>query len=62
MHNGQMLDELDLLVSGVVYRSYQAQRERFPDVSPERWRAIFPNWQSLEAQYQAELGIPSVEN
>jgi hypothetical protein len=62
MHNGHMLDELDQLVSGVVYRSYYAQRERFPDVSPERWRAIFPNWQELEAQYQSELGIPSVEN
>lgn len=43
------------LVSDLVYASYRAQRDNSPEVTPERWGAIFDDSADLEARYQREL-------
>lgn len=53
----------DCLVSGdwlkahehdLVYHSYVFNRQRSPDIKPEEWSSIFPNFTDLEERYQRE--------
>jgi hypothetical protein len=43
----QIADEL-------TYRSYRYNRERFPEIPPERYVMAYPNGAELEKRYQAE--------
>ena len=41
----------------LLYIGYATNRDQRPDISPERWAAIFPHAEALEAKYQAERAI-----
>ncbi len=45
--SGSIVDEL-------TYRSYAANRQLSPEITPERWTAVYPNALSLEERYQQE--------
>jgi len=43
-------------VDELTYENYSANRERSPEITPERWARIYgPSAVQLEARYQAEL-------
>lgn len=49
---GEVVDEL-------TYRSYVANRQNAPDISPERWKAVYgPSVDAMEEKYQASLNEP----
>jgi hypothetical protein len=43
------------LIADATYDSYVYNRENAPDITPEQWERIFPDWQEYEKQYQSEL-------
>ena len=44
------------IVDELTYRSYAYNRERSPEVSPERWEKVFgPQAKQMEMRLQAEL-------
>jgi len=43
-------DDIDFLK----YRSYAHNRSTNPDISPERWRSLFPDFDRFEAKYERE--------
>lgn len=49
LDRGSIIDEL-------TYRSYAHNRQLSPQVTPERWQAIYPNALHLEERYQEEGG------
>jgi len=49
-------NDIDILVSELDYQCYKYNRTISPDVSPDRWRAIFGNRvDNLEKRYQDEI-------
>ena len=46
----------------LLYIGYATNRDQRPDISPERWAAIYPNAEALEAKYQAEKAITKARN
>lgn len=46
------------VVNELVYASYKANRDRNPEVTPERWRLVYQDADvdALEARYQREKG------
>lgn len=49
---GKMSDKQ--LVDRLTYSSYKFNRLRSPQISPQRWAAIFPQGPALEAMFQME--------
>ena len=45
------------LVDELTYISYAHNRKLSPEVSSERWAAIYPNAAAMERRYQEELGV-----
>lgn len=43
-------------VDDLIFASYRAQRLQFPEVSAERWAAIFPQAKPMEVRFQREYG------
>ncbi len=48
-------EERENLISEMAYACYKFNRQRSPDVSPERWSKIFSHTDLLEERYQGEL-------
>ena len=42
------------VTEGLSYAAYRYNRERAPEISPERWAAVFPEAADYEARYQVE--------
>jgi hypothetical protein len=49
MTTTQIIDEL-------TYINYKANRERRPDITPEKWAKIYPNVKLMEIRFQYERG------
>jgi hypothetical protein len=45
----------EVTLSLVTYRSYRNQRVIAPQVDPDRWASIYPDWQEFEEMYQNEI-------
>ena len=41
------------VVDFLTYRCYEYNRLRSPDITPEQWAKIFPNYEKLEQKFQA---------
>lgn len=39
----------------IVYRSYVYNRERFPEIKPERWLMAYPDAAAMERRYQDSI-------
>lgn len=50
----QSVEEIMQVVDQLTCLSYMHQRDMFPETSPERWAAIYDDWQNYEVLY-AEL-------
>ena len=48
------INAVEQTVDELTYRSYAFNRRQFPKVSPERWRTIFPDQQTLEERFCRE--------
>ncbi len=48
---------LGISVDWLMYRSYEHNRDRSPDIEPERWRKLYFNAQDYEIIYQAKKSI-----
>lgn len=46
--------EIEVNVDELVYRSYKYQRDRNPEIEPDRWALCFPRTKQLEERYQQE--------
>lgn len=46
-----------VVLSELTYISYASNRDRSPEVTPERWARIYPYADILEARYQADKAI-----
>jgi len=42
------------ILEELMYRSYKFQRDRFPSISPLRWKAVYLNQEDYEIRYQWE--------
>lgn len=49
---------IDSIIDRLIYSSYVAQREHFPDVAPSRWAIIFDDWQAFEVEYERDKEQP----
>lgn len=49
--------QLGRAVDWLMYRSYEHNRDRSPDIEAERWRKIYINAQDYEIIYQAKKSI-----
>lgn len=45
------------LLGELIFINYAANRDTFPEKTPEQWARIYPNAHELEARYQAEKAI-----
>ena len=50
-------NEYTNLITDAKYICYRYNRDRTPDATPSEWSKIFPDWESLEKIYQAELPL-----
>jgi len=45
-------EEEEQTVDWLMYRSYEFNRDRSPEIEPSRWRAIYYNQETYEKIYQ----------
>ena len=43
-----------MIINECIYASYRFNRKHSPEIIPERWAVIFPNWQEYEIRLQSE--------
>lgn len=48
------IDEEERTIDWLMYRSYEFNRLRSPDIEPERWRALYLNQETYEKIFQGE--------
>jgi hypothetical protein len=48
---------MNILLADAQYVNYRYNRNRNPERIPEEWANCFPNWESLERIYQAEIAL-----
>lgn len=48
-------EETDSLIDELTYRNYYWNRKRRPDISADRWAAIYANAEAMEKRYQQEV-------
>ncbi len=51
----EVINHYPKLVDELTYTCYKYNRERSPDITPERWGRIFADVELLEQRYQSEL-------
>lgn len=44
-----------ILVDELSYQNYRHNRQRCPELAPEKYYCVFKNWEELEKRYQQEL-------
>jgi hypothetical protein len=47
--------EIKGFIDELTYSCYKYNRERSPDITPERWGCVFSNINLLELRYQYEI-------
>lgn len=50
----EVMEKFDDLVGSLTYSCYRFNRERSPDITPEKWGSIFKDVEKMEVLYQAE--------
>ncbi len=53
--------EIHGLIDELTYSCYKYNRQRSPDITPDRWRCCFSNVEALEQKYQQELAQVKME-
>jgi hypothetical protein len=48
------IDDTEHTVDWLMYRSYEFNRLRSPEIAPERWRALYLNQETYEKIFQGE--------
>lgn len=43
------------IVDELTYRSYSYNRERFPEITPQRWVTIYPSAEAMERRFQESI-------
>lgn len=43
----------EMIIDELTYRSYAYNRDRFPEINPQRWTTIYPHADAMERRYQA---------
>lgn len=49
-----MIDAAEM-IDRLIYANYVHNRERSPHITPQAWKAIYPNVDSMEARYQQSI-------
>ena len=48
-------EETDSLIDELTYRNYYWNRKRRPDISADRWEAIYANAEAMEERFNGDV-------